>query len=59
VRAKKCNFLEVEKRGWSMKERKDWIGAEKPVKVYPSAGRRFLTRVLIQIGERLGFEPHS
>jgi len=42
-----------------MKERKDWIGAEKPVKVYPSARRRFLTRVLIQIGERLGFEPHS
>ena len=43
--------------GWKKdkKERervgKHWIGAEKPVKVYSrSARRRFLTRVLIQIG---------
>jgi len=30
---------------------KHWIGAEKPMRVFSrSAGRRFLTRVLIQIG---------
>jgi len=34
---------------------KHWIGAGEPsVKARPSAGRRFLTRVLIQMGEQLG-----
>ena len=63
---KKCNFLEVEKRAEVQNEKGDswrkkhWIGAGEPsLKARPSAGRRFLTRVLIQMGEQLGEpEPH-
>jgi len=51
--AQKMQFSGGWKKDKKRRERvgKHWIGAEKPMRVFSrSAGRRFLTRVLIQIG---------
>jgi len=45
------------KKRWEI-EGEDWIEAEKPVKVYSSAERRFLTRVLIQMGGEVRGSNH-